>query len=262
MMALALGGSVACDRERSEGGGWFGAGRAGAAGTSVAEASLDAGGRLDFEVTSDTYRRWMVAQQAIGRSAIGAGIARLGRRALTQRELDDAVRKVEDDAVARAAVENAGMSPREFVYATIAMEQAMTVARGGLAPRRDDGGVAARNAELARRHEAEIMASGTGADTVAMPPGYEPLPLPEPMPSPEPLPVPPLDTSARPRDTTRLPTPAPAQPVPARPSPTQPVPVPVPTPAQPVPARPAPAQPAPTPQPAPPPVDTTRASAR
>lgn len=232
---LALGALVAaCDRGREDGR-WFGGSDAGPVSSTAADARLDESGRLNFEVTSDVYRRWSVAQQAIGTTPIGRSVLQLGRRALTARELADAVARVEEDAAARAAVDNAGLTPLEYVYATVALEQAMAVARGRLAPRRS--GVPGRNVELARERESELVTGGvTGdaADTIFLPPAVPPseeippvLPTPTPRPVPTDTPVPPS-----PRDTVR-------------PAPREPVPVPRPQP------------PTPIPDPSPPPTDTT-----
>lgn len=219
-----------CDRG-GEDAQWFGGSDAGAVSSTAADARLDESGRLNFEVTSDVYRRWSVAQQAIGTTPTGRAVLQLGRRALTQRELADAVTRVEGDASARAAVESAGLTPLEYVYATVALEQAMAVARGRLAPRRS--GVPSRNVELARERESELVTGGvTGEpeDTIFLPPAVPPseplppvpVPTPRPMPRDTPVPPSPRDT-ARPAPTDPVPTPTPPtprpQPIPSPPAP-------------------------------------------
>ena len=221
LMVLAAG----CDRGGDDGQ-WFGRAADGDVSSSAADARLDEAGRLNFEVTSDVYRRWSIAQQAIGTTPTGRAVLQLGRRALTQRELADAVARVEGDATALTAVENAGLTPLEYVYATVALEQAMAVARGRLAPRRS--GVPTRNVELAREREAELATggvTGTPQDTLFVPsatlPTGEVQPVLPPLPAPRPLP---RDTQPRPapRDTAR---PAPTEPAPTPPAPTpQPIP--------------------------------------
>lgn len=219
--------ATGCDRG-GEDARWFGGSDAGGISSTASDARLDESGRLNFEVTSDIYRRWSVAQQAIGTTPTGRAMVQLGRRALTQRELADAVTRVEEDASVRTAVENAGLTPLEYVYATVALEQAMAVARGRLAPRRS--GVPSRNVELAREREAELVTGGiTGepADTLFLPPAVPPS---EPLqPLPRDTPVPPA-----PRDTVR---PAPTDPPAPTPTPTPPQPTPSP---QPVPTPPSP----------------------
>ena len=243
--------AAGCDRD-TESSSWFSAGDARTVSVSAGDAELDASGRLNFEVTSDVYRRWMLAQRALGKSDLSRSVAQLGRRALTQRELDQAVARVQGDARARAAVEGAGMTPLEYVYATVAIEQAMAVASGRLAPRKGDAGVPPQNVEIVGQHQDEIMAGGVIGDTSVivlpeappatietLPPAAPKEPLPPALPPAEPLP--PVDTG-RPRAEPRPRAPAPAPVTPAQPvpSPTQaPTPAPTPTP--------TPAEPAPTP---------------
>lgn len=237
--ALLLLAVAACDRG-SDDRSWFDGGDTRTVSSSAADARLDANGRLNFEVTSDLYRRWSVAQRALGSSRVAVSIAQLGRRALTRKELDDAVARMEADAFASRALASAGLSAQEYVYATVALEQAMAVAKGRLAPRRS--GVPPQNVELVRQHEAEIMGGDSIGDTVGAnllagpdtlrPPAGDTV-------TPTPMPMPPV-----PRDPSR-PAPVPTQPAPARPDPSLPIPsLPIPS---------------PTPQPPPPPpVDTTR----
>jgi hypothetical protein len=245
--------AAGCDRDR-ESSGWFPGDDARTVSVSAGDAELDASGRLNFEVTSDVYRRWTIAQRALGKSDLVRYVAQLGRRALTQRELDRAVARVQGDATARAAIEGAGMTPLEYVYATVAIEQAMAVASGRLAPRKGDGAVPAQNVEIVGQHQDEIMAGGVIGDTSvivlpeAPPPTIETLP---PAPPQEPLPpalpptepLPPVDTG-RPRAEPRSSVPAPAPVPPAQPV-SSPAPAPTPTPT------PAPAEPAPAPTPPP-----------
>lgn len=250
LLAVVLTATASCDRDR-ESSGWFPGGDARTVSVSAGDAELDASGRLNFEVTSDVYRRWTVAQRALGKSDLVRYVARLGRRALTQRELDRAVARVQGDARARAAIEGAGMTPLEYVYATVAIEQAMAVASGRLGPRQTDGGVPPQNVEIVGQHQDEIMAGGVIGDTSVielpeapatietLPPAPPQEPLPPALPPSEPLP--PVDTG-RQRTQPRAPVPAP---VPIPPARTVPSPAPTTTPA------PAPAEPVPAPAPPP-----------
>ena len=248
LLAAMLAATASCDRDR-ESSGWFSEGDDRTVSVSAGDAELDASGRLNFEVTSDVYRRWTIAQRALGKSDLVRYVARLGRRALTQRELDRAVARVQGDARARAAIEGAGMTPLEYVYATVAIEQAMAVASGRLGPRQTDGGIPPQNVEIVGQHQDEIIAGGVIGDTSeillpeappaateTLPPAPPQEPLPPALPPTEPLP--PVDTG-RQRTEPRAPVPAPvpvppAQPVPS-PAPTTPPPTaePVPAPAPP-----------------------------
>lgn len=254
IVAFALGCSDA------EGGGrsWIPWGDERTVASSAGDAELDANGRLNFEVTSDVYRRWMTVQSALGRSSeTRRFVTQLGRRAITQEELDDAVARVQGDAEALAAIEGAGMSPLEYVYATVAIEQAMAVASGKLAPRKEDAGVPRQNVDIVGRYQDSIVAIDTSVIVLPEAPPMEPVPVPEPQPEPQPTvpvvpPVEPVPVEPQPLPTEPVPTPVPSQPRPALPAPTQPVPAqPAPTqPAQPTPTDPAPRPDTPTATPA------------
>ena len=151
LLATTLLWTSGCDRDRGEPG-WFSRGDARTVSVSAGDAELDQSGRLDFEVTSDVYRRWTLAQRALGKSEVARYVASLGRRALTQDDLDRAVARVQGDAKARAAIEGAGMTPLEYVYATVAIEQAMAVATGRLAPRKGERGVPQQNVDIVGQH--------------------------------------------------------------------------------------------------------------
>lgn len=236
--ALSMLAASGCSRaEGDEPRSWFSRGADRAVTVSAGDAELDASGLLNFEITSDTYRRWTAAKQALGRSPVARSVAQLGRRALTQDELDAAVARVQRDGTARAAIEGAGMTPLEYVYASVAIEQAMAVASGRLAARKD-GGAAARNAEIAAQHRDGLPPGDMIADSTPMvlpeelapaPPVPEtiPVPVPEPAPAEPSLPLPP----------TGMPRP---EPVPTPPSTPMPAPVPTPDP-----------QPSPVPEPSP-----------
>ncbi|MBA3889317.1 MAG: hypothetical protein H0X64_02195 [Gemmatimonadaceae bacterium] len=233
-----------CDRAEREDG-WFGTDEGRVVNSSPGDARVDANGMLEFEVTSDLYRRWVLAQGALASSPVARSVAQLGRRALTQADVDGAINRVQRDATASAAVRNAGLSPADYVFATISLEQAMAVAKGNFTTRNEAAASAAatRNAEIARQYEEDQRRAGAATDTMLMPPGqyepYPPAPTPEPQPVPQPLPQP-------------LPQPVP-QPLP------QPLPQPRPTP-QPIPA-PPPSQPVPIPtEPQPRPTEPVEAS--
>lgn len=238
-----------------EGGGgprnWFGGGGDGGrvVSTSAGDAELDDSGLLGFEVTSDLYRRWLAAKGALGETRLARSIAALGGRGLTEEELAEAVGRVEGDAEARAAIEGAGLTPREYVYATVAIGQAMAVASGKLQPLRSP---AAEPAEVEVASPYPMLPPAAGVDTMVpypvAPPAptvVQPLPVePQPTPLPEPIPVP-VVPAPRPTPDTLPPTPRDTlRPVRPLPRPVQPTP---------------PAQPAPA-NPVPPPPDSLRAS--
>lgn len=224
----------------AEGGGprsWFSRGEGRTLTVSAGDAELGADGRLNFEITSDVYRRWLAARRALGRSETARFVADLGRRGLSQDELDAAVARVERDAEARAAIEGAGMTPLEYVYATVAIEQAMAVASGRFSPRARDEGRPQEDAGLAAQYPPGMVDTSVIVMPEAPPAPY-PAPTPHETVPPTPLPPagPPVIPPPPQADPETLPPQAPPAP--------RPTPLPAPTP-------PADTQPQPQPQPQP-----------
>jgi len=270
-LAIIFLGIAACGDAEGGARRWFSSGNEARYTVSTGDARLDASGRLGFEVTSDTYRRWTRAQAALGRSDLARFVAGLGRRGLTQEELDAAIQRVEQSSRARAAIENAGMTPVEYVYATIAIEQAMAVASGKFQPRAPEP--SPYDVDVAGVYGADSAVMDTTVIVMPEAPAYlEPLPpamagalppvMPEPLPSlpPEslpPVPAPTLPpTTPPPSDTlppqVPLPPPSDPQPMPSVPAPEPlppipaPLPAPIPTPTptpSPIPSDPAPPRP-------------------
>jgi hypothetical protein len=90
---------------------------------------LDGGGRLPYEITSDRYRQWQTARQALRAAKISLTM-RLDPLHVTQNDIQRAVGFFERNGRARRAIEGAGISVRDYVLTTIALEQQMAVANG------------------------------------------------------------------------------------------------------------------------------------
>jgi hypothetical protein len=114
MAALAAG----CGGGRSEGD------------TSVAGG--DAGGieveALKYEVTPDRYQRWVAAQRALDAIPGIPTPPALDPWRVSDAEIDRAVQYLESDPRSRAALARAGVSARDYVLTTIALDQALVVA--------------------------------------------------------------------------------------------------------------------------------------
>ncbi len=198
---------------------------------------------LNYEITSDVFKKWKRAQlgleRALGRTQARAlKVAIIGSRP-TREAIERAVARVEGNARARRAIEDAGMSPRTYVVATLALFQATR----GIDPITGEAfrGVPQRNVEFAEQHRDEIetgaesgefqhIADSIAAaraerayeqgvivdtvereDTVSRTPPPVPTPTPTPAPTQRPTP-PPVPT----------PTPTPTPTPPTTPSPTTP----------------------------------------
>lgn len=90
--------------------------------------------RVDYAMTDARYARWSVAQRNLERAAVRepSVLARVQTRAsvrhIAEADIERAVVRLESDPTARRAVEAAGMSPREFVLATLALAQSLEAA--------------------------------------------------------------------------------------------------------------------------------------
>jgi hypothetical protein len=89
---------------------------------SAALADTSAYDGIDYELTSDNYRRWLVANELLDSAAITPA-ARLSTIAPDDDEIDAVVGAMEDDARARAALDSADISAEDYVLTTIALAQ-------------------------------------------------------------------------------------------------------------------------------------------
>jgi hypothetical protein len=92
-------------------------------------AAGDAGGievdALNYEVTQDRYQRWLAAQSALDAIQGLPEPPTLDPSRFTEADVDRAVQYLESDARARAALSRAGVSARDYVLTTLALDQAL-----------------------------------------------------------------------------------------------------------------------------------------
>jgi hypothetical protein len=98
--------------------------------SSGGEVRLADGGRLEFGITSERYKRWDAAQRGLDRRIAARYGALLQPRSPTERSIDRATAYLESEPRARGAIERAGMNVREFVLTTVALDQEMRSASG------------------------------------------------------------------------------------------------------------------------------------
>jgi hypothetical protein len=96
--------------------------RGGAAAGDAAEAEVAA---LDYEVTPDRYQRWVGAQQALDAIPGLPAPPKIAPMRLEEQAVRRAVEYLEGDARARAALARAGISARDYVLTTVALDQAL-----------------------------------------------------------------------------------------------------------------------------------------
>jgi hypothetical protein len=194
---------------------------------------------LNYEITSDVYKKWKQAQLALDRE-LGRSRSRSLKAAIigtrpTREAIERSVARIEDNGAAKRAIEQAGMSPRHYVVATVALFQATR----GIDPLTGEAfrGVPPRNVEFAQRNREEIESAeearefqeiadsieAARAEMAAAPESVEvfvdtvppqvpvptpvPIPVPTPTPTPTPTPQPPpptTDTTPATRDQPSL----------------------------------------------------------
>lgn len=87
------------------------------------------GERLAYEITSDRYRQWEAARRALRAERISLAM-RLDPLRVTERDVERAVQFFERNRRARRLIEDTGMSVRDYVLTTLALEQQTAVASG------------------------------------------------------------------------------------------------------------------------------------
>ncbi len=188
---------------------------------------------LNYEITSDVFRKWKRAQLALDRE-LGRTRSRALKAAIigtrpTREAIERSVARLEENSRAKRAVEQAGMSPRHYVVATVALFQATR----GIDPITGEAfrGVPARNVEFARQNRAEIESAeeardfqaiadsiaAARAEMAAAPESVEVIvdTVPPRVPVPTPTPTPPTTQPTQPpptTDTTPTPPASPDQP--------------------------------------------------
>lgn len=99
---------------------------------STGEVSLTDGETLSFEITSERYKAWDAARQGIDSRISARFGAILQPSSPSRRNIERAVQYLQGEPGAVASIERAGMSVRDFVVTTVALEQEMrrATARG------------------------------------------------------------------------------------------------------------------------------------
>jgi hypothetical protein len=94
------------------------------------EVALADGSSLQFAITSDRYKQWDAAQRGITKRVAARFGAILRPDAPTERSINSAVSYLAGEPSARQAIENAGLTVRDFVVMTVMLEQEMRLASG------------------------------------------------------------------------------------------------------------------------------------
>jgi len=159
------------------------------------EVSLSDGSRLQFVITSDRYKQWDAAREGLSKSIVSRYGSLLKPKSPTQQSIARATAFLESNAGAKQSIERTGMSVKDFVLMTVALEQEMQLAsaRGEAPP------PAVRSVDTS----AYALPSVPSPYATAYPaPAYPPPPAYSPTPTYPPPPYP--DTTYR-RDSTPKP---------------------------------------------------------
>ncbi len=118
-------------------------------GTASGDAASGEVAALDYEVTPDRYERWVAAQKALDATPNLPAPPKIDPMRFGEPEIRRAVEYLEGDPRARAALARAGISARDYVLTTVALDQALvaTAARpalSGAAPLPPPAGAASR----------------------------------------------------------------------------------------------------------------------
>ncbi len=138
-------------------------------GTSGGDAATGEVAALDYEVTPDRYQRWVAAQRALDSIPGMPAPPKIDPLRLGEPELRRAVEYLEGNARARAALARAGISARDYVLTTVALDQALVTAAASPAPSPGAPAVTSRSTAPSPRTTKATGSTGGRAATPAAP---------------------------------------------------------------------------------------------
>lgn len=84
---------------------------------------------IDYRLTSESYKKWLVAQQALDSAGVRP-MERINVRDVADEDIARVTQSLENQAAAKAAIESAGLTVRDFVLTTIALAQSWDAVNG------------------------------------------------------------------------------------------------------------------------------------
>jgi hypothetical protein len=109
---------------------------------------------VKYPLTSENYRKWIVAQAALDSIPEPTAMPRVDLRAPTDDDIDHTVDFLSNDDPARQAIERSGLSVKDFVLTSIALGQALNFAGDPLVPEANRTFVRSNREDLVRAREA------------------------------------------------------------------------------------------------------------
>ena len=105
---------------------------------------------VKYPLTSQNYRKWLVAQAALDSIPEPAEMPRVDLRDPTDDDIETTVKSLEDQDAARRAIERAGLSVKDFVLTSVALGQALNLAGRTAAPVQNVAFVDSNRVEIER----------------------------------------------------------------------------------------------------------------
>src|SRR5439155_17107377 len=102
--------------------------------SSGGDVQLTDGSHVQVTITSERYKQWEAARSGLRRNVIARFGKLLHPEAPTQASIDRAIAFLETDVASRESIEGSGMTVRDFVLMTVALEQEMRLASQAGAP--------------------------------------------------------------------------------------------------------------------------------
>jgi hypothetical protein len=124
---------------------------------------------LDYEVTPDRYERWLAAQRALDAIPGLPEPPTLDPSRFTDADINRAVGYLESDPRARAALARAGVSARDYVLTTLALDQALIASTSGGARSGSAGAAAPSSGAVAAGGGATRAADRSAAGAASRP---------------------------------------------------------------------------------------------
>jgi hypothetical protein len=112
---------------------------------------------VDYPLTSENYKRWLRTQSALDSVGVDQRL-RIDARQATEEDIDRVVESLESQPKARAAIESADWSARDYVLTTVALAQSWDAVNR---PSVRFTGLRSENVEFLRRQSIEDTAVRT-----------------------------------------------------------------------------------------------------
>jgi hypothetical protein len=105
---------------------------------------------VKYPLTSQNYRKWLVAQAALDSLPEPTEMPRVDLRDPTDDDIEATVKFLEDQSAERRAIERSGLSVQDFVLTSVALGQALNLAGRNVVPAENVAFVDSNRVEIER----------------------------------------------------------------------------------------------------------------